>query len=300
MNWWSNHVKRVVGNGRETRFWLDAWTDEGPLKTRFERLYRLALNKNLDVKEAGEQVEGVWKWNLEWRREMFLWETELWAELQRVINQVELQTDREDAWVWQAENSGRYTVQSAYKVIMHARGFEKDSFYKNLWNALVPLKVSCFSWKASRDRLPTLTNLLRRNIATQSGSMCPGCKREEETVSHIFYVCNLFSPIWMECMKWLGFQTAFHYDCKTHWYQFTGLISGNLKVRQKWQVIWYAVMWGIWLARNRIVFKGENIESAEIVELIKIHSWRWLSAKRTIPNIPMSSWFLNPLSCLRC
>jgi hypothetical protein len=53
--WWRDiaalreHVSRVVGNGRVTRFWTDVWVGGLLFGDRFYRLFDLSLNKKLCV-----------------------------------------------------------------------------------------------------------------------------------------------------------------------------------------------------------------------------------------------------------
>ncbi|GKE59948.1 RNA-directed DNA polymerase, eukaryota, partial [Tanacetum coccineum] len=58
------------------------------------------------------------------------------------------------------------------------------------WIKCIPIKVNVFVWKALQDRLPTRSNLVRRNILIDSLS-CPICDGEPEDSSHLFFRCCL-------------------------------------------------------------------------------------------------------------
>jgi hypothetical protein len=47
--WFSEHVSRVVGNGRMIRFLTDVWVGGLSFRDRFYRLFDLSLNKELSV-----------------------------------------------------------------------------------------------------------------------------------------------------------------------------------------------------------------------------------------------------------
>ena len=67
--------------------------------------------------------------------------------------------------MWKADQSGRYTVQSTYKLMTgEAVEGERDRAFEELWNLKVPIKVAVFAWRLLRDRLPTKVNLYRRQI----------------------------------------------------------------------------------------------------------------------------------------
>jgi len=47
--WFSEHVSRVVGNGKLTMFWSDVWVGGVAFRERFSRLFDLSLFKELSV-----------------------------------------------------------------------------------------------------------------------------------------------------------------------------------------------------------------------------------------------------------
>nr|GEY84431.1 RNA-directed DNA polymerase, eukaryota, reverse transcriptase zinc-binding domain protein [Tanacetum cinerariifolium] len=42
-----SHVKKRVGNGQNTKFWLDTWILDSPLSVRFPRLFALDSDKQV-------------------------------------------------------------------------------------------------------------------------------------------------------------------------------------------------------------------------------------------------------------
>ena len=77
------------------------------------------------------------------------------------------------------------------------------------------------------------------------------CKRELETTHHLFYTCSFSSAVWREVSTLVGF------NC--HW-------EGD-SIGAAWESWWrrtpqkhlkslpLLVIWGIWLARNKAIFK---------------------------------------------
>lgn len=47
-----NHCTRILGSGKQTRFWEDVWYKEDSLDSKFSRLYNLCFNKNVTVHEV--------------------------------------------------------------------------------------------------------------------------------------------------------------------------------------------------------------------------------------------------------
>lgn len=60
----------------------------------------------------------------------------------------------------------------------------------------VPLKVSCLVWRLFQNRLATRDNLSKRGVLDQNSIQCVGDCGREESVSHLFFECPLFSGVW--------------------------------------------------------------------------------------------------------
>lgn len=112
---------------------------------------------------------------------------------------------RRYSWEWLGDNTGNYSVKSAYHLLTSEQNPCSDSLYKNVWNKYVPSKVTAFSWRAVRNRLPTLDNLVSRGVLQgNTNSLCSGCHLAMETVSHLFFVCKLYSNMWIQLLHWVG------------------------------------------------------------------------------------------------
>lgn len=91
-----------------------------------------------------------------------------------------------EKWVWKLESSGVYSVKSPYSTIMERHQGSVDIFINHLWNKIVPLKITAFSWKESQDRIPTKENLIFRGIIPDSFILCNGCMHADESTKHFF------------------------------------------------------------------------------------------------------------------
>ncbi|KAL8510786.1 hypothetical protein ACS0TY_017561 [Phlomoides rotata] len=134
---------RFVGKGIDTRFWLDKWVDGTSLKDRFPRLFQIDNNSSCSVAdrykiEAGNAL--------------------------RTGNNM-------DAWSWNRNSKGYYTVKSAYVTISETQPEDNSTGSKLgvVWNKAVPTKIAAFSWKALQDRIPTILNLRKRDGSVPTG-----------------------------------------------------------------------------------------------------------------------------------
>jgi len=143
--WFSNHVCRVVGDGKQTYFWSDVWVGGVSFKDRFSRLFELAVDKWVfvfDLCQLGWGVNGeAWKW----RQRLFAWEEEKVGELCLLLQYVNLQVNKEDTWVWNLEKSNTFSVCSAYNFQTSQHIVDAPVDVKKLWLKDVPLKVVVFA-----------------------------------------------------------------------------------------------------------------------------------------------------------
>ena len=144
--WFASCVRRRVGDGAETDFWRDCWSGDVPFHERFRRLYDLAINKAITVRnrfllgwdDGGE----AWQWCCR----LWAWEEELIEECRELLLNVSLQDTSNDIMQWLLDPSGGYTILGVYDMLT---SYEHPHSHQNMeliWHKQVTLKVSIFSW----------------------------------------------------------------------------------------------------------------------------------------------------------
>nr|GEY06562.1 RNA-directed DNA polymerase, eukaryota [Tanacetum cinerariifolium] len=109
--------KRMVGNGEDTRFWIDVWCGDSLLSRTFPRLYALEQDKtnSSQMEELMVRLEGV----------------------KLGVSQ--------DRWRWSLEGSGEFSVSSI------RRAFDDVRFpivsTQTRWSKEVPIKINIHAWK---------------------------------------------------------------------------------------------------------------------------------------------------------
>ncbi|XP_024640724.1 uncharacterized protein [Medicago truncatula] len=267
--WFQNHVSRSLGDGSNVLFWMDVWVGELLLRDRFRRLYDLSVLKGESVasmRVLGWEEEGeAWRW----RRRLWAWEEELVGELRLLLQNVSFQVHLD------------HSVMSI-----------------SLWHKEVPLKVVLFAWRLLRDRLPTKDNLHRRHVLGVDDQYCVGGCGLVETSNHLFLHCNIFGSVWNYIFQWIGIATVMPFDVTGLFKQFT-LLGGFSKSRQSiLQVIWFATLWEIWKERNNRFFNSKDSPIIEVVDRIKLLTFKWLKVQYA--NLPFNyhGWWLSSFSIL--
>lgn len=206
-----------------------------------------------------------------------------------LLHNVNLQVVKEDMWLWTLESSKDFTVQSAYKFLLHHHQQDTTVSSKFLSHKDVPLKVVLFAWRLFRDRLPTKDNLCRRGVLDPDACLCVGGCGSVETSPHLFLHCHFFGEVWHFIHRWLGVCSVLPDVPADHFNQF-GHVCGNCsKVRHSimhW--IWYATVWTVWKERNNKIFNDK----------IKSVSFVWLKVKIANLSFNYHAWWLSPISML--
>ncbi|GKV27047.1 hypothetical protein SLEP1_g36255 [Rubroshorea leprosula] len=94
--WLSSGFRMKIGEGKDGSFWWDEWCGEVCLANKFLRLYLLSTGKDSKCHQMGQNINGTWKWILEWRRTLFEWEEEDAKELKRMIENVTITPSQPD------------------------------------------------------------------------------------------------------------------------------------------------------------------------------------------------------------
>ncbi|GAU27449.1 hypothetical protein TSUD_161350 [Trifolium subterraneum] len=296
--WFGEHVSRRVGDGSDTLFWIDHWVDGVPLCERFGRLYDLAENKLRTVAEMyslGWRVDGeAW----EWRRPLWVWEEEMLGECQSLFANLSLQTHSSDRWQWQPDPDAGYTVRSAYQLLTSHTVDTTDEATHLIWHSQVPLKVSVFAWRLLRDRLPTKANLVTPCILSPTAHFCVSGCGATETAHHLFIACGTFGSLWALVCSWIGISLVDSTSLREHFVQFIHLAGGSRARRSFLQLIWLACVWVVWTERNHRLFRGSVCSSHQLLDKIKLSSFRWLKTTNVTLVSNYHKWWSNPFLCL--
>lgn len=125
----------------------------------------------------------------------------------------------------------------------------------------------------------------------------PLCGLEEESTNHLFFLCAATWPIWYACSDWLGTVSSLLPTPRDHLMQFP-VIGTNKAQRAGELVIWMAILWTVWLARNKAIFNGAEFDNKQILELAQLKAWKWLRVKVDGFNYSWFEWQQNPGVCI--
>jgi hypothetical protein len=300
--WFRQVAIRKVGSGNKTKFWKDVWIDGQTLQDRFPRLFGSSVQQNEVIHNMGRWEDGIWRWELGWRRHFFVWENEQLIELRGVLDNITL-SEAGDSWIWRPNVGEGFSVKSLYvwlDVLLVPRevvtSLEAFSF-RTIWKGAVPSKVSALVWQLFLNRIPTKDNLRRRHILSNDESDCVMCTGSTETATHLFMHCDFAAQIWYCVCRWLGMEIVLPPDPMMLYGMM--LHSGkNKRLKKGFSTVWLTVIWVVWKMRNERVFNNGNGAVADAMDLIQRLSWQWFlnnSAKR---SCLLYEWIWDPGDCM--
>jgi hypothetical protein len=298
-SWLNEVLSRRLGNGMSTRFWRDVWIGGEPLYLKFPRLFSLSLQKDFFVGNLWS--EG--RWDFVWRRNLFQWEADSVNLLLDLLVNVSLSNDQ-DEWVWNLNPEEGFSVKSAYDSLSGMGDITNLSewelkIFSSIWISPAPAKVVAFSWQLLYDRLPTKDNLHSRGVIQHVSDLnCAWCGLASETSKHLFLHCNKSIRVWYEVCKWLGVLMVMPPDIMTLFDCFNGVVR-NKKIKKGFLLVWHTVIWVLWRTRNDVIFNGITKEPMEVVEEIKVLSWKWSLDCLKIPPCLFYEWCWDPGDCFK-
>jgi len=173
-----------VLDGSQTRFWIDTWLGNKPLKDKFPSLFNIVRRKQDSV----AQVLSTIPLNISFRRNLVGANLMAWHRIVASLQDINLLEQR-DVFVWSLNASGNFTVKSMYAALIN-NGVRVS---QDLWQIKVPTKIKIFLWYLKKGVILTKDNLVRRNW--NGDRQCCFC-HYPETIHHLFLNCAYAKYLW--------------------------------------------------------------------------------------------------------
>jgi hypothetical protein len=116
-SWFEENVRRVVGGGVDPYFWLVNLVEGVPLRVQFPRLFDLAENKEVSVRDMATRGWGVGGGGWVWRRRLLASEEDSVMECLSLLSNVVLHDSIFDRWRWILDPISGYSVKGTYQYL---------------------------------------------------------------------------------------------------------------------------------------------------------------------------------------
>ncbi|GKA48309.1 RNA-directed DNA polymerase, eukaryota [Tanacetum coccineum] len=281
-----SHCKIRVGKGTGTSFWKDLWIGDNLLKLSFPRLF--ALEENKDISVADKMNTSI---SSSFRRHVRGGvESQQLDQLSLLLDTVIL-SNMDDRWFWDLNGDGVFQVKDVRSMLDEA--FLPKMEVPTRWIKSIPIKVNVFAWKLYLDRLPTRSNLSRRNVSLPSLA-CPLCDHVLEDSSHLFFGCSVAKDIQKLICRWWNLDVH-PYESYEDWLSWFKSIRLGSKTKEVLEGVFYVSWWSLWNFRNQFLFASPIPRKDAIFDNIVLRSFYWCVARcnRTLNWDDQMGWDLN-------
>lgn len=238
-------------------------------------IFEASKRKNWKVREA--LCENAWIGKINMSTVFTMEHLRQFLELWSSLREVQLTEGLDDAILWKHTTSGNYSASSAYKVQFLAT--TRSPMYKVIWKAWAPPRAKFFAWLAIQDRIWTNVRLARRGWP--NNGPCALCRREQESIEHLFFQCRYTLRVWAQVKDWLQ---LVHVDTsawtasrsiKDWWIDLASAQNSHKRVMPS---IIMLVSKSIWDERNARVFRGRSSPTFILLHAIKNEAKLWALA----------------------
>jgi hypothetical protein len=190
-----------------------------------------------------------------------------------------------DSHCWNAQH---YSVKQGFISLLNDTQLPpKASHWKNIWNNDGLPKINTFCWTLLHRKILTGENLSKRGI--HGPFRCALCKKESDTIQHIFLECSYVHRVWEIILQNLYNKVRWPNTINHLLQNWKSRYKGSLKNKATFQRIWTTlpkyVSWKIWLARNKALFVGDlNLPASTANRVVSL-----LSEHLSQNNLPSSS-----------
>ena len=180
-----------------------------------------------------------------------------------------------------------FSCKSAFLCLRNDNTLPVNCPAKTIWK-LSAVKVKVFTWLLVLGNVnvhPTLQK--RRPYHSLSQGWWVLCKKDNETIDHLFLHCIFSFRIWCKILAEFGLQWVIPRSTK----DLLCLGQGpclNKKGKVLWKVASTATFWAIWLERNNRIFEEREESFDYIWDRIRLWVGIWLHDYKDFKRIPFS------------
>lgn len=153
-----------------------------------------------------------------------------------------------------------------------------------LWLKTIPIKVTCFIWRASMGHIPSVMALKSRGVSIDF-DICGYCNEIVEDSDHILVGCQATRITRKWILQWRGIND-WHFTLTGDFLDFVASWGHCPKKRKLFLTIFYGMLWWIWRSRNDGIFLNVKIPPTIVADnvIAMVFSWWKHRGQRKILN----------------
>jgi hypothetical protein len=205
-------------------------------------------------------------------------------------------------FLWTPSTNGLFSSSSAYRLISNHKTSSsiyplKPKFWKSLLKLKLNARLILFLLKIAWDILPTKTRPNPILHLSQSNSLCPLCKSEANSLSHIFFSCIFAQVAWRSSFRPLN-SLAWSSLSLSDWIK--GIINPHLSFgisksdSHLFQIFASVLCDLLWFSRNKVAHDGVISDISSLANSIRRISLNHAAVWNSTSPSPKESWIPPP------
>ncbi|PRQ50126.1 putative ribonuclease H-like domain, reverse transcriptase zinc-binding domain-containing protein [Rosa chinensis] len=184
-----------------------------------------------------------------------------------LVSQVPIALDPSttDTLVWSSSSSGELTAKVAFHFLRQPS--PSVDWGRCIWSKFILPRMSLLTWKVLRGRVLCDDFMQKRGIAL--ASRCVLCRKDCESLSHIFRSCPFAETIW-SCMI-AKFELAAPPLSLYDMLQLELTNGRSPQLKELWVACFTSVLWFLWHARNKAKYDNRFITVVGVCRLVFGH-----------------------------
>ncbi|GAU41445.1 hypothetical protein TSUD_98410 [Trifolium subterraneum] len=247
----------TIGSGEDVDIWQDNWIHQkGNSNTWSLKPDQATYQKVKDIMNPHSN-----SWNEPLINQLFIP-----IEAKMICQIPIIDKTQHDALTWDGTLDGNYSVKSGYQAIMNwvestttnttSSSAMSNNIWQILWKLNVPPKHSHFIWRLLNEALPVKGNLFKKGI--RCDPLCPRCSNHVETSHHVFLDCVWAKQVWFASSLTINLNGC-HFENLNDW-----VLHMFNQTDQASKELIAATLYGIWYARNLLVFQEKNLPPNDV------------------------------------
>ncbi|XP_060974078.1 uncharacterized protein LOC115695073 [Cannabis sativa] len=246
-------ARKSIGNGSTVSILLDPWLPD-PLNPYVLSDHPGLLNHNVSSLFSGQSKS----WDIDVLNDLFA------DRDKNLILSIQLSEHPiTDKWHWSEDNSGFYTVKSAYWLLQQATraavAVNDQVLFKFLWQLDIPPEAQHFLWRVLVGCLPTKIQLGTKNVNVYL--YCPFCNSALETIRHVLIECRFARSCWCVSSVPAGVDNV---DFNT-WFFDLSKTTSTAVVKEA-----AVISWRLWSARNELLWNKKICSAMDVVRSARV------------------------------
>ena len=264
-------VETIIGNGKNTHFWLDRWLLGQSLKQTLPHLFS-AIAVRARRRTVYDAISGR-RWISDIKGALNMQVLIEYLHLWDLLSNIELQAGVDDTHIWRFSTSRVYSTKSTYEALFI--GATQFGSWERIWKSWAPGKCKFFMWTMAHNRCWIADRLAKRGL--NHPPKCPLCDQVGESIDHLLVSCVFTRQFWFCILQQFGLQAVaprLDEHCFFDWWaKASSRFSGQVKEGVDSIIILGS--WLVWKHRNYCVFDGGTPSLSRVMTTFREDVQQW-------------------------